>query len=59
MNQYGVCVMDDFLGHDRGLQILDEVEQMHSTGLFKVRMCFKCKDKETSVLQMLIQVPDS
>lgn len=36
MNEYGVCVMDDFLGQRKGLNILEEVERMHASGLFKV-----------------------
>lgn len=36
MNEYGVCVLDNFLGHERGLQVLNEVTNMHSAGMFKV-----------------------
>ncbi|TMW52715.1 hypothetical protein DOY81_002238 [Sarcophaga bullata] len=35
MNQYGLSVVDDFLGREKGLQILNEVHQMHSAGVFK------------------------
>jgi hypothetical protein len=36
MNQYGVCVLDNFLGNEKGLKVLDEVTGMHSAGVFKV-----------------------
>uniref|UniRef100_A0A336LUX1 hypoxia-inducible factor-proline dioxygenase n=1 Tax=Culicoides sonorensis TaxID=179676 RepID=A0A336LUX1_CULSO len=35
MNEYGVCVLDNFLGYDRGLKVLQEVNEMHSAGIFK------------------------
>jgi hypothetical protein len=37
LNEYGVCVIDDFLGYAKGIQVLSEVQGMHSNGLFKVR----------------------
>jgi hypoxia-inducible factor prolyl hydroxylase len=37
MNEYGVCVLDNFLGNEKGLKVLDEVTEMHSAGVFKVR----------------------
>lgn len=36
MNQYGLSVVDDFLGHEKGMQILNEVLNMYSAGVFKV-----------------------
>lgn len=36
MNEYGVCVLDNFLGQDRGIQVLQEVTNMYSSGVFKV-----------------------
>lgn len=36
MNEYGVCVLDNFIGEDKGLQVLDEVKSMYSAGYFKV-----------------------
>lgn len=36
MNEYGVCVLDNFLGQDRGLHALQEVTNMYSSGVFKV-----------------------
>jgi MYND finger len=36
MNQYGVCVLDNFLGNEKGLKVLDEVTGMHTAGVFKV-----------------------
>ncbi|XP_050341712.1 hypoxia-inducible factor prolyl hydroxylase isoform X1 [Bactrocera neohumeralis] len=35
MNQYGLSVVDDFLGVEKGLQILNEVHRMYSAGVFK------------------------
>ena len=36
MNEYGVCVLDNFLGLDRGNAVLQEVTNMYSAGVFKV-----------------------
>ena len=35
MNSYGVCVVDKFLGDEKGLSVLDEVLHMYSAGMFK------------------------
>ncbi|XP_020291080.1 egl nine homolog 1 isoform X2 [Pseudomyrmex gracilis] len=35
MNEYGVCVVDKFLGKEKGLAVLNEVLDMYSAGLFK------------------------
>ncbi|EFN82389.1 egl nine homolog 1 isoform X2 [Harpegnathos saltator] len=35
MNNYGVCVVDNFLGKERGEAVLREVLNMYSAGLFK------------------------
>lgn len=35
MDAYGVCAVDNFLGHEKGLAVLDEVRGMHQTGVFK------------------------
>ncbi|XP_058461696.1 hypoxia-inducible factor prolyl hydroxylase [Malaya genurostris] len=35
MNEYGVCVLDNFLGPERGLKVLQEVTGMYSTGVFR------------------------
>lgn len=35
MNKYGVCVLDDFLGEQRGQKVLSEVVTMYSEGKFK------------------------
>lgn len=40
MNTYGLCVLDNFLGGDRGYQVLHEVLDMYSAGVFKVRKAF-------------------
>lgn len=36
MTQYGVCVLDNFLGKDRGLLVLNEVLSMYRSGIFTV-----------------------
>lgn len=36
MNEFGVCVLDNFLGDERGLKVLDEVKSMYNAGFFKV-----------------------
>lgn len=36
MNEYGVCVLDNFIGQEKGLQVLQEVKSMYSAGYFKV-----------------------
>lgn len=42
MNEFGVCVLDNFLGHDKGLTVLNEVNNMYSAGVFKVKdFCLK------------------
>lgn len=35
MDKYGVCVVDKFLGKERGLKVLTEVLNMYSAGLFQ------------------------
>lgn len=35
MNEYGVCVLDNFLGQDRGQNVLQEVTGMYSSGVFR------------------------
>ncbi|XP_075146970.1 HIF prolyl hydroxylase [Haematobia irritans] len=35
MNQYGLSVVDDFLGQEKGMQILNEVLNMYSAGVFR------------------------
>ncbi|XP_076666620.1 HIF prolyl hydroxylase isoform X2 [Andrena cerasifolii] len=35
MDEYGVCVVDNFLGKEKGLAVLNEVLNMYSAGLFK------------------------
>ncbi|XP_067208352.1 egl nine homolog 1 isoform X3 [Linepithema humile] len=35
MDKYGVCVVDKFLGKEKGLAVLKEVLDMYSAGLFK------------------------
>lgn len=40
MTQYGVCVLDNFLGKERGLMVLKEVIEMHRSGIFRVSILF-------------------
>lgn len=35
MDKYGVCVVDKFLGKEKGMAVLNEVLDMYSAGLFK------------------------
>ncbi|KAK0182581.1 hypothetical protein PV327_000706 [Microctonus hyperodae] len=35
MNEYGVCVVDNFLGGEKGKAVLNEVLDMHSAGMFE------------------------
>lgn len=35
MNQYGLSVVDDFLGMEKGLKILNEVRSMYTAGAFQ------------------------
>ncbi|OXU22458.1 hypothetical protein TSAR_010868 [Trichomalopsis sarcophagae] len=35
MNLWGVCVVNNFLGTEKGLAVLDEVLSIHSAGLFR------------------------
>lgn len=35
MDKYGVCVVDKFLGKERGVKVLNEVLNMYSAGLFQ------------------------
>lgn len=34
MNKHGICVVDNFLGEDMGLSILEDVKTLHQTGKF-------------------------
>lgn len=36
LNSYGVCVLDSFVGEQRGLKVLSEVKEMYTAGKFKV-----------------------
>lgn len=35
MDSYGVCVVDNFLGKERGMEVLREVKDMYSRGMFE------------------------
>ncbi|XP_060650318.1 egl nine homolog 1 isoform X1 [Drosophila nasuta] len=43
MNQYGLSVVDDFLGMEKGLKILNEVRSMYNAGAFKDGMLANMK----------------
>lgn len=36
MNEFGVCVLDNFIGADKGKKVLEEVKNMYNAGYFKV-----------------------
>lgn len=38
MTQYGVCVLNNFLGKERGLLVLNEVLDMYRSGIFSVSL---------------------
>lgn len=43
LNKYGLSVIDDFLGRDKGLEILNEVHDMYAANLFQVSLLsFTC-----------------
>lgn len=46
MNEYGVCVLDNFIGEEKGLKVLQETKSMYSAGYFKV----------STVTSLLIQI---
>lgn len=35
LNRYGICVIDNFLGSDRGSLVLEEVKSLYGSGLFR------------------------
>ena len=35
LNEYGICVMDKFMGEVKGTQILNDVRQLHQSGAFQ------------------------
>ncbi|XP_041969376.1 prolyl hydroxylase EGLN3 isoform X2 [Aricia agestis] len=50
MTQYGVCVLNNFLGRERGLLVLNEVLQMYRSGIFKAGQLVSnpgCTDAQT------------
>ena len=36
LNEYGVCVLDNFIGEERGIKVLEEVKSLRTAGFFKV-----------------------
>lgn len=44
MTQYGVCVLNNFLGRERGLSVLNEVLDMYRSGIFTVSLHFLLYD---------------
>lgn len=45
LNEYGVCVLDNFLGEIKGIKVLDEVKTLYSAGLFKDGQVVTTKNK--------------
>lgn len=41
MNEYGLSVVDDFLGVEKGLKVLAEVHHMYSAGIFQVCLFYR------------------
>ena len=35
LNDYGICVVDNFLGYDRGVKVLQDVKHLQSDGIFR------------------------
>lgn len=48
MNEYGVCVLDNFIGQEKGLRVLQEVKSMYSAGYFKEGQLVTSKDKTSN-----------
>lgn len=44
MDLYGVCVLDNFLGYDRGIAVLEEVLDLYNMGVFKDGQLVRNKD---------------
>lgn len=57
MNEYGVCVLDNFLGHERGMEVLGEVINMYSAGVFEVynQLQLFCKTQSVNNWQNVYQ----
>ncbi|XP_033115824.1 egl nine homolog 1-like [Anneissia japonica] len=45
--QHGICVLDNFLDERRGLAILKEVQQMHSSGQFQDGQVVRSRDDDS------------
>lgn len=56
LNEYGVCVLDNFLGHTSGIKVLDEVKTMYSAGLFKVCIVMTFVNMILIVPQLWMQI---
>lgn len=44
MNEYGVCVLDNFIGEEKGLKVLQETKSLYTAGYFKVTILNFCRD---------------
>lgn len=49
MNQHGICVIDNFLGQQKGTSILDEVKKIYNIGLFSGGQVVNNKGKGPTV----------
>lgn len=49
MDLYGVCVLDNFLGYERGMTVLNEVLNLYNMGVFKdgELVCNKASNHKT------------
>ncbi|KAL7023608.1 hypothetical protein ACKWTF_012704 [Chironomus riparius] len=45
LDEYGVCVLDNFMGELKGMKVLGEVKTMYSAGLFKDGQVVTTKNK--------------
>lgn len=48
LNAYGVCVLDSFLGEEKGLRVLSEVKKMRQSGMFRVSFIQNIEQGETN-----------
>lgn len=48
MDKYGICVVDNFLGEDQGLKILNEVKCLYDSGVFTQGQLVSSQNKDGS-----------
>ncbi|XP_054263399.1 egl nine homolog 1 isoform X2 [Macrosteles quadrilineatus] len=52
MDTYGVCVVDNFLGPERGMAVLEEVTNMYQAGVFKDgKLVSSVKEKDPKTIR--------